>query len=316
MDQPAPQMDEFRETPAAPGEAARGMPQISSSPRMREVQYTAETPVPFNPDFPALMQQPQRQQYSRWEMTPEGEAERADQRRRDADEERNRIATSERISRELGQQPGYVAPRDSTSAPANRLIDSAMSVVTGQPIAQTQPSPQTLTGQAANSAPAAAPAEEVTEPGFYGEQGRILQQALDSSRAATQGSSARAAAPARRAAPAASVAAPQQAAAQASQPWYASLFSGPAVQSNSQQVVQRSQNMQRQGEERPMTRLNWGDSDSAADFFRADRARQELEKNKEEFTGMKRGGAAGGGHHKDAVVMKALEIIHHMLRGR
>ena len=108
----------------------------------------------------------------------------------------------------------------------------------------------------------------------------------------------------------------QQAAAQASQPWYASLFSGPDVQSNSQQVVQRSQNMQRQGEERPMTRLNWGDSDSAADFFRADRARQELEKNKEEFTGMARGGAAGGGHHKDAVVMKALEIIHHMLRGR
>jgi hypothetical protein len=30
--------------------------------------------------------------------------------------------------------------------------------------------------------------------------------------------------------------------------------------------------------------------------------------------GMKRGGTVGSGHHKDAAIMKALEIIHHMLR--
>jgi hypothetical protein len=62
--------------------------------------------------------------------------------------------------------------------------------------------------------------------------------------------------------------------------------------------------------------------DYAASFFRADaalrRERPEMFKGNEE--GMARGGAAdggkGGGHHKDAVVMKALEIIHHMLRGR
>jgi hypothetical protein len=31
---------------------------------------------------------------------------------------------------------------------------------------------------------------------------------------------------------------------------------------------------------------------------------------------MSAGGAAGGKPHKDAAIMKALEIIHHMLRSR
>jgi hypothetical protein len=150
-------------------------------------------------------------------------------------------------------------------------------------------------------------------PPFGGEYNDVFNVPYTPPSADTPAARANPASPARRAAPA-----PQQTqqAAQTSQPWYSRLFSGPDYQSTNQQVIQRSQNMPRQGEERPMTRLNWGDSDNAADFFRADRARQELEKNKEEFTGMKRGGAAGGGHHKDAVVMKALEIIHHMLRGR
>jgi hypothetical protein len=61
--------------------------------------------------------------------------------------------------------------------------------------------------------------------------------------------------------------------------------------------------------------------DDPAAFFRADaalrRERPEMFRDREE--GMAHGGAAEGGkggHHKDAVVMKALEIIHHMLRGR
>jgi hypothetical protein len=52
-------------------------------------------------------------------------------------------------------------------------------------------------------------------------------------------------------------------------------------------------------------RINWGDPESAADFFRADKARMETP----EATGMKRGGAAG----KPDSVHKALEIIHHLL---
>lgn len=130
--------------------------------------------------------------------------------------------------------------------------------------------------------------------------------------------------PPRRAAPAAApaaAAAQQQAPAQGGN-FFSRLFSGPQYQSTGQEVVQRTQNMPRQGGDRrqgqdlPVARLNWGDRDSAADFFRADQARQELEKNKEAFTGMKRGGTAQA-PGKDAALHKALEIIHHMLtRGR
>lgn len=105
-----------------------------------------------------------------------------------------------------------------------------------------------------------------------------------------------------------------QAAAPAAQSgnFFTRMFSGPDVQSTGQQVVQRMQGPMAQGQERPTARLNWGDRDSAADFFRADKARQELEKSGEAFTGMKRGGSAGGSG-KDAALHKALEIIHHML---
>jgi hypothetical protein len=71
----------------------------------------------------------------------------------------------------------------------------------------------------------------------------------------------------------------------------------------------------------------WGDPDRASDFFRASKQMQEYEKNDTPFIGrsglpsdpdnMKRGGTAKGGMNRDAVVHKALEIIHHMLmRGR
>jgi hypothetical protein len=54
-------------------------------------------------------------------------------------------------------------------------------------------------------------------------------------------------------------------------------------------------------------RINWGDSDSAADFFRADKAMMAQRKGEE---GFKSGGAANA---KPDSVHKALEIIHHLL---
>jgi hypothetical protein len=68
--------------------------------------------------------------------------------------------------------------------------------------------------------------------------------------------------------------------------------------------------------------LNFGDSENAADFFRADKAMQELQRNKEDFVGMASGGAANGssnkaaGSGKEAAIYKALEIIHHMMVNR
>lgn len=59
------------------------------------------------------------------------------------------------------------------------------------------------------------------------------------------------------------------------------------------------------GQLRQDGRINWGDPESAADFFRASKALQETP----DATGMKRGGAAG----KPDSVHKALEIIHHLL---
>jgi len=66
----------------------------------------------------------------------------------------------------------------------------------------------------------------------------------------------------------------------------------------------------------------WGDPDRASDFFRADKQMQQYLKDETPFVGrsglpsdpdnMKRGGAAKG-MNRDAVVHKALEIIHHML---
>jgi hypothetical protein len=64
------------------------------------------------------------------------------------------------------------------------------------------------------------------------------------------------------------------------------------------------------GELRQDGRINWGDSDSAADFFRAAKAQQETP----DAVGLKRGGAAGGKSEKmPDPIHKALEIIHHLL---
>jgi len=67
----------------------------------------------------------------------------------------------------------------------------------------------------------------------------------------------------------------------------------------------------------------WGDPDRASDFFRGSKEMQQYLKDKTPFVGrsglpsdpdnMKRGGTAKNGMNRDAVVHKALEIIHHML---
>lgn len=103
-------------------------------------------------------------------------------------------------------------------------------------------------------------------------------------------------------------AAPQQAAQKTQEPWYARFMpSDPYAGMSSAKLMERAN----------------ANPDDAAAFFRADAAlrkeRPEMfEKKTEE--GMAHGGVAGGGsggkQHKDAVVMKALEIIHHMLRTR
>jgi len=105
------------------------------------------------------------------------------------------------------------------------------------------------------------------------------------------------------------------------------LFGGPEYQSNSRLVVNRPQGTE--NDKSPMTELNWGDNDRAADFVRADRAMQALQKGGEEFAGMNNtdyeGRASGGGVNRsssktsggrDAAIHKALEIIHHMMVNR
>jgi hypothetical protein len=78
------------------------------------------------------------------------------------------------------------------------------------------------------------------------------------------------------------------------------IFSGGDYQSNNELV------------NKPMggAPVNWGNPESAADFFRADKAL--MAKRKEE-EGLKRGGAANA---KPDSLHKALEIIHHLLMTR
>jgi hypothetical protein len=60
--------------------------------------------------------------------------------------------------------------------------------------------------------------------------------------------------------------------------------------------------------------INWGDPESAADFFRADKAMRESRERGEDVTGMAAGGSAKP--HKDASLHKALEIIHSLISSR
>lgn len=84
------------------------------------------------------------------------------------------------------------------------------------------------------------------------------------------------------------------------------IFSGKDFQSNAREVMDNG-------------KVNWGDSDSAADFFRASKAKManpEASGENNTDLGMKRGGSIKGLTSHD-VLHKALEVIHHMLtRGR
>jgi hypothetical protein len=106
------------------------------------------------------------------------------------------------------------------------------------------------------------------------------------------------------------------------------IFSGKDYQSSGGQLQQQ------QGGNRV---LNWGDSDNAADFFRADAMRKRMEDQKQQYTGRSgsdidyenrmaafqtegegkaRGGAAEQKPSKEAMLHKSLEIIHHMIKNR
>ncbi len=135
------------------------------------------------------------------------------------------------------------------------------------------------------------------EPGYSGAAGRAISQAARDygfkMSPTTTGSTAR---PAAAAAPA--------------------MSGREDYQSTSQRVVERPQGPTAGGAPQRAV-LNWGDEGSAADFFRADKAMRELEKNKEEFVGRASGGRTGAGAGgKDAAIHKALEIIHHLLTRR
>ena len=109
------------------------------------------------------------------------------------------------------------------------------------------------------------------------------------------------------------------------------LFGGPQYQGTGGQLLQRS------GEGR--TTVNWGDPESAANFFRADAAMRKLQADKQDFEGRSGAdidyvnrmaaaqqnakavpeGKAGGGSvqdkpTKEAMLHKALEIIHHLIQ--
>lgn len=84
------------------------------------------------------------------------------------------------------------------------------------------------------------------------------------------------------------------------------IFSGKDYQSARGQVEQATPEGRKA--------INWGDPESAADFFRADKAMRGAKERGEDFTGMATGGAAKP--HKDASLHKALEIIHSLISSR
>jgi len=70
------------------------------------------------------------------------------------------------------------------------------------------------------------------------------------------------------------------------------------------------------GELRQNSKINWGDPESAADFFRASRANLATPSAagiNPDDSNMNRGGVASNKPNKDATLHKALEIIHHMM---
>lgn len=115
------------------------------------------------------------------------------------------------------------------------------------------------------------------------------------------------------AAPRQSVASASPSVQPASSGFFSKLFSGPSYQTTGGQTVQRQEGPMPKGQSMPETKLNWGNNDSNADFFRADQAMRDLQKSGEQFTGVqseKRGGAV---KDKPDHVHHALSIISHIL---
>ena len=138
----------------------------------------------------------------------------------------------------------------------------------------------------------AAPKFDYQEPGYSGAAGKILQETLASpQRPAARSYTQRAYDPAVDAGP--------QRPQRADTGFFANLFRDPYAGKSSRDLYEQAQEMQRAGDEYGSNLLT---------------QRAMSMGNPEN---MKRGGAAGGsGGGKDATIMKALEIIHHMLRGR
>jgi hypothetical protein len=93
---------------------------------------------------------------------------------------------------------------------------------------------------------------------------------------------------------------------------FSRFFGGPAYQSNNQLVVPK-------GATSP-SQINWGSNDSSADFFRADQAMRQMQKQQQDQQatdsgtqpqGQKRGGAVKEPKHDP--IHHALSIISHLL---
>lgn len=160
----------------------------------------------------------------------------------------------------------------------------------------------------ASSPPQAQPAREMEEPGYSGDAGRRLSAALLASEPEPgytgRGSVALAPPmppprprdlPAARTAPAP----PRRSESvdsRAADSILDRIFSGKDYQSNSRPVVENN-------------RVNWGDPDNPADFFRADQAMMRMTReNRAEG-----GGVQGQKQQKDAALVKALEIIERLM---
>lgn len=194
-------------------------------------------------------------------------------------------------------------PAGGSDAPSSaNMVDRALAAVMGStpPSSAAAATPSAPSGEQAGAAPTPAPPPQ-TNPGpslssiLVGRPPTLTNVPSGGNRISTPPL------PAPRPAPEAETARP-------------GLFSGRDFQSTGQRVVERPQDGQR-------ATLNWGDADNAADFARADKAMQSLEKNKEEFEGRASGGAANGRSNKpsngrDAALHKALEIIQSLLMHR
>jgi hypothetical protein len=287
MDQPSPQLDQYSEAPLANRDRAQ------FDPVMRSVETESGQPIV------RFSSRPTEEDVLRARPPQPNIYEGALRTAREA------LSPAPRAQ---AQAPTYSTPSfpSSDASGDERLAMTSL----GQMIDRARQAVAQGSSTGATAAPAAAPMAASAVNGEYNDVFNVPYSPVLSGQYNDVDNvpyTAPRTAPARRAAPAQAPAAPAKS---ESQPSGGGLFSGlfkdPYAGMSSAKLMEASA----------------AKPDDAASFFRADaalrRERPEMFKGNEE--GMARGGAAeggkGGGHHKDAVVMKALEIIHHMLRGR